>query len=355
MRIGLCGARADRTGLAVQTHAFWRNMKPAATLLIDFTRYGFKPNLDWYAGDPNATLWDCPGYEHSGKGAAEDPDPVVDAFLEKVDVVFCVETPYTYYLFERAREMGVKTVLQPNYEFLEYLVKSDLPEPDVFGLPTPWHEEEIRNALPGREIVNLPVPIETDRLTFRIRTEIKTVLHTAGNVAQTDRAGTQCLLEAMRRVKSPVKGIIHSQRFIPEVVDTDCPDNVDLRVGPVDDYSTLYAEGDLFVLPRRYGGLCLPMQEAMGCGMPVLMTDASPQDSLIAKAMRVPVTHGGHLQTRGLLDLWDANPQDVADRIDGWYDVPTAFRFASFSARNFAAQHSWKALKPLYEEVLTDV
>ena len=45
MKIGLI-ARADRTGLAVQTWEFWRNMQPYKTLVINPTWIGHGQSLD---------------------------------------------------------------------------------------------------------------------------------------------------------------------------------------------------------------------------------------------------------------------------------------------------------------------
>jgi glycosyltransferase involved in cell wall biosynthesis len=43
----------------------------------------------------------------------------------------------------------------------------------------------------------------------------------------------------------------------------------------------LYNGFDAMVLPRRYAGLCLPMNEALISGMPVFMTDVSPNNQIL--------------------------------------------------------------------------
>src|SRR5581483_7515404 len=42
-------------------------------------------------------------------------------------------------------------------------------------------------------------------------------------------------------------------------------------------YEDIYKKGSVLVLPRKYGGNCLPMNEALSAGMPVIMSNISPQ------------------------------------------------------------------------------
>jgi glycosyltransferase involved in cell wall biosynthesis len=342
-------------------------MKPEATLLVDFTRFGFPPQWEWYTplrlmipGEPfdcSIERWEVP---HYGAEWEPQPTPIVERFLQSVDVVFSAETFYDYWLIKRARELGVRTVLQPNYEFLEYLIRPDLPRPDVFALPTPWHRFEIERALPGETIIDLPVPVDLDVLPYRRRESLNTVLHVAGNVAQTDRAGTRVVVEAMRllyRDYSDVRCVIRAQRpldphreLTPPI--GEIPRNTTVIVDQLDNYGDLYDDGDLLVLPRRFGGLCLPAQEAMGCGMPVLMPNVDPNHYLLPSSMLLPATAIETLQTRALLDLWDVDPADVADRIVSLRGRPTVYAEACEWAEDWRADHSWDALRPRYMEVL---
>lgn len=344
--IGLL-ARADRTGLAIQTLGFWRNMHPDKTLLVDFTRFGFRPEPRLYSGTGSVEVWEVP---HYGDLWNTRETPTVERFLEGLTAVFSVESPYDYHLLTRAAQKGVKTVIQPNYEFADWLNNPSIPHPDVFALPTPWHEEHWRKCL-GSEVVDLPVPVDLGRLPRRHVTELSTVLHVAGNVAQTDRAGTHAFVEAMRRVRSPVKGLIHAQRPMPDVV---VPDNVVKRTdASFPTHEDLYVEGDLLCLPRRYGGLCLPMQEAMGCGIPVLMTDVPPQRDMLPMAMLVASSWSKTLQTRHPIDVWDVNVDALARAIDELYERPAEMDVLARTAREWAEERSWDQLRPRYKEVLS--
>lgn len=344
MRVGLI-ARADRTGLAVQTWCFWRNMHPAATLVVDLAHCsGQSPELDRYASDPNVTVWRAAVYP----SVEAKPDPVLENFLDQVDVVFTCETPYNLWLFKRAREKGVRTVLQPNYEFLEYLLYRDLPEPDVFGLPSRWHEQEIRMRLPGRDIRHLPVPVDRTLLPYRHRSELRTLLHTAGTPAMEDRNGTLLLMEAMQHVRAPVELTIRTQKHLPQPASR----NVRVDTRSSQNFWDLYGDEDLYVIPRKFGGLCLPMQEALSVGMPVLSTNVSPQDEFIPTDLLVDAPPVREVMTRAPIWVHEANPHAVAARIDWLYDNPDRFSELSEWADLWAVGHDWEALRPAYEEVL---
>ena len=43
----------------------------------------------------------------------------------------------------------------------------------------------------------------------------------------------------------------------------------------------MYSGFDAMVLPRRYAGLCLPMNEALMSALPVFMTNISPNNAIL--------------------------------------------------------------------------
>jgi glycosyltransferase involved in cell wall biosynthesis len=351
MRIGLI-ARADHTGLAIQTHNFFANMHPAVTLVVDFSRYGHPhPDMAMY---PGATRWEAlvhPGPDPNVYGQAW-PDPVVDQFLDQVDAVFTCETPYNYYVFEEARRRGIKTVLQPNFEFFEQAAEPDLfPEPDVFALPSTWHMDDIRAALPGREIIYLPVPVDRSVLPTGRHDTLTTILHTAGTVAQPNRNGTAALIQAMGYLERlPIRADIFAQRA---TIDQPLPSNVRLHIGTMEHYWEFYTpEYDMMVLPRRWGGLCLPMQEALACGMPVLMPDCEPNTTLLPEEMLTPAETFEQLQTRHLIDLYDVDPVVLSNQIKRFHQEPGLMTDASEWAATWGEQHSWEALSEDYCRIL---
>jgi glycosyltransferase involved in cell wall biosynthesis len=78
----------------------------------------------------------------------------------------------------------------------------------------------------------------------------------------------------------------------------------------------MYDGFDAMVLPRRYAGLCLPMNEALMSGLPVFMTDISPNNQVLPKDWLIPSSKITTLMTRVKLDLYDADVRELGKRID---------------------------------------
>jgi hypothetical protein len=96
MRIGLI-ARADKTGLGIQTYEFYRHMKPDKVLVVDLSSLLWSISLICRCTQVGQ-VWHDKRYP----GTEIFHDPVVDEFLKDLDVVFTCETPYSYYLYVKA-------------------------------------------------------------------------------------------------------------------------------------------------------------------------------------------------------------------------------------------------------------
>src|SRR4051812_11901543 len=131
MRLGLI-ARADNSGLGVQTWEFHRHMHPAKTLVIDVghlyndtTHTNKRTNLERYPGAMIHKGW-------------SPPSDVLTTFLDGLDLVFTAETPYGRELIPLAQQRGVKVVIQPNWEFFDFTH-----QPDLWAAPSLWHYDEM--------------------------------------------------------------------------------------------------------------------------------------------------------------------------------------------------------------------
>lgn len=342
-------ARGDKTGIAVQCWNFWRNMDVTSVLLVDLTRYHHPLDPSLYDGTPNLFTWDAPHFLQ----VASHPEDILDNFLSTIDVLFCVETPYNYWLFERAFELGVRTIVQPNYEFFDYSGnRTDIAKPDLFALPTAWHEDDYRRELPDSDIRVVPVPVDTQLLTPKLRTRFTSLLHTAGTVAEPDRNGTQILIEAMRRVKSPITARVCYQPLHGKLPIHDMPSNITIDDSAPRGYWELYGDEDIYVMPRRWGGLCLPMQESIACGMPPVMSGVSPQDGMLPPELQVPAFAHGTLPCRVPVDMYETDPQLLANKLDVLYEQNDLVEEMSQWCAGWAESHSWEALRPLYQDIL---
>ena len=344
MRIGLI-ARNDFTGLSVQTKAFWKHINPVKTLVVDLSRYSkASPSLSDFT-NCNVQLWDDEIYPSLDCVQ----DSIIEDFLKDIDIVFTCETPYNYWLFERARQLGIKTVLQYNYEFLDYGNGYDLPEPDLFLAPSLWHLDDVKTQLPGRNIAYLPVPVDREDFPFQLRTCLKSLLHTVGTGTGEDRNGTDAAIAAMSNV-SDVDLTIRSQYYLNK-----WGNNINIIVGKAPSPSELYQAEDCYLMPRKFGGLCLPFHEALSCGMPILVSDCSPQIHWVPDELRIKCHKTKSLQTRKLLDVWECDPIDIADKINWLKNSPNKVKEYSLWADEYAESISWSRMKKKYLETFTNI
>lgn len=351
LKIGLFGARADNGGLGAQTWELYKHLKPTKTLIMDiselngnenhFERYGV---LEY---NPTVEVYKTP------KGASElVPKDVIDRFLQGVNLVICCEIPYNYYLIAKAREMGVKTVIQYNYEFLDYLNNSRLPLPDMLLAPSRWHFDDVVAKFGDKcRVEYLPVPVNREVLPFTQRHEAKTFVHVAGHDLFKDRNGTGIVLEAMRKVKSNIKLIIYTQHELGayQMAMAMEDSRIEVRQMDIKNYWELYNEGDVLLLPRKYGGLSLQLNEAMSVGMVPIMTNVSPQDAILHPQCLVNPVMMEHIKTRALIECYDIMPGNLADKID-YFNSMSQDRIEELSnySNKVANSISWNNLLPLY-------
>ncbi len=306
MRVGLI-ARADSTGLGIQSKEFFDKI-PCRALVMDSSRLGkgdvLSCDYNKYPDQKFVVL--NPGFVNYGWMGQD----AIDQFLTGIDVLFCIETPYDYRIFEEARKRGIKSILQFNYEFLEY--PSGLPEPDLFAAPSLWNYDKVPEP---KAFVQVPVNLDK----FKPKQANNTFLHIAGRPAAHDRNGTETLLRALQFIKNEVTITIKSQGFISLVK---VPDNVKLIIDNRNhaDYQDNYSVGGVLIIPRKYGGLCLPINEALAAGMPVICTSISPNNLWLPKDWLIQATKSTTFQCRKPVDVYESDPQHLAAKIDQFCD-----------------------------------
>ncbi|KZS63084.1 hypothetical protein A4G28_04425 [Mycobacterium ostraviense] len=273
-----------------------------------------------------------------------------EQFCRDVDVILSAETMYGSHLPTVAKQMGVKTVLACNYEFLN---RQD--EPTLWAAPSKWHWDDIPNPK-----VHLPVPVEVDRFTPQVAARASRFLHVVGRPAVHDRAGTADLLLALENVYTDITVTITCQepnyvRGIITAHNIHLPDNIDLRVceGDVPDYADLYDAQHVMIYPRRFGGLSLPMQEACAAGIPVIAPAISPQLDWLPREWLVSASKVGDFRAKQRVDLYTVDHLALAEKILRFANYPVFYREAAERAVSIAKSLSWEQLRPLYEKVLS--
>lgn len=276
-------------------------------------------------------------------------------FLTGLDVVFSAETFYAPQFSDLAHRCKVRTALQCNPEFLN---RRDMP--DLWIPPTRW----MWDTIPEPKTL-LPVPIATGR--FAVRDDFPAArpathfTHIVGRPAVHDRNGTTDLLKALQFVKSEVtvtvrcqqpgyvSGLVHQHRI-------KTPANVTLRLDSADvpHYWDNYA-GDVLVMPRRFGGLCLPVNEALGAGMPAIMPAIEPNTDWLPSEWLVPAVKQGSFMCKQRVDYYSVDVLELAHTIDRFASQPDLYVKARDEASRLRDEYSWDTLKPRYLEVLGDV
>ncbi len=353
MRLGLI-ARADNSGLGMQTWEFYRHMHPDKTLVMDISDLNGNPVfLDRYPGAQVV------------KGILRAPD--IDEFLQDLDVVFVAEAPYNYHLYARARELGVKVAVQYNYEFFDWFANPHYPLPDMLIAPSRWHYEHIELFAQANSIkhIYLHCPVNREVLKHREIHQARTFLHVAGRAAAHDRNGTKTVIEASALLRTDAKIIVHFQgeqglAHQTTMTTADYEDYARQRGDPnklsivkreFENYADVYGLGDVLVLPRRYGGNCLPMNEALAIGMPVIMPYISPNDQFLPHNWLVPAEKIGQFEPRTVIDIYGCNPQHLANKIDKLYEMSEAeFMPLSVQASNIAEGISWANMEWQYRQ-----
>lgn len=341
MTLGLV-ARADQRGIGIMTAEFHKHMKPDKVLIIDHGQWpqNFEQyDCNWIATAP---------LDLKTLGLHET---TCRMFLEGLDVVYCVETLYDWRFKQWAEDAGCRVVIHGMPELYSTRDHANgRPQPDQWLWPTYWLVDD--GIIPRGAV--LPVPF-ADRLLTVAKPDLRPlrVLHTAGVRAHEDRNGTLTFIEALKYVTEPVIATIITQ-------DTGLPgslpryrEHVDVNIvtGGLPDRWGMYVNQHVLVLPRKYGGLCLPAQEAMACGLAVTMPDCSPNTdwpiaAIPVSFMQQTLTPYGHVPSAVV------TARSVARKIDQLAADRDYLADRMCAADTWANLNTWADWRPVYEEAL---
>lgn len=343
MKIGMFGARAENTGLGNQTHEFFRHIEPTRTVVVDLTK--MNRNTLYAHRFPQA---------HFTRVMPKRFE--IQNFVPGLTHVFCCETPYDYYLFQICKQRNVKTILQFNYEFLEYLQNAHYPRPTVLASPSYWKLEWLQSNYGA---VYLPVPVNRELLPFERKTSFKRFLHIAGIRVDHDRNGTEETLNAFKLLnRDDIHLTVKCQNpgWSEQWRKDFGSNNITIDSSNSDNYYENYRGFDALIMPRKYGGLCLPMQEALSCGMPVIMTDTSPNDRVLPKEWLVSCERTGEFMARTMIDIFTADIHSLSVKIDDLGSMNSEQAgIESDKANAIAAGLDWKIWKEKYLEFFRSV
>ncbi len=300
-------ARCDNTGLGNQTRDLVRMLNPDRILLVNSAKFNNnKQYPEWYDGY-NVTMT-------NGFPTKQE----VAMFMDGLNSVLTCETFYHPHFINLAQRRKVKTLMQYNYEFLDHLNKPDMPLPTYMISPSYWKvDETIAKFGNDTKVVHIPPPIYLDDFKpareNNMSKDHKRILHIGGKAASQDRNGTQTVIDMLRHSKADYELVIRSQS---ELNINYKDSRLTVEIGNIDSRSEMYNGFDAMIMPRRYAGLCLPMNEALVSGLPVFMTDISPNNQILPRDWLVSSSKVSTLMTRVKLDVYEADVRELAKKID---------------------------------------
>ena len=328
MKWGLIARSETDRGLGIQTYAMYENLQPDKTLLVLVPKSGFASHPELYPDAEQVTLTVAHGL------GVLDEETVRD-WWKDLDVVISVETLYDWRLVEWAKADGVRTIVHGNPEFW----MTTNPQPDVWWWPTAWRKE----YLPAGPIV--PVPVDDDAEFTAAHPDASAnlrVVHIAGNGAMADRNGTTICLDAMRRVPTGVQLDVYSQTNVPKT------HHMRIRtLKPVANRWKMFEGQHALLIPRRYGGLCLPVNEAMASGLMVMMSDCSPNTQWPISPLDSDPSRVVKMQT-GPVETYDVGANIVANHLKHYAQHRAGVHAYQERAREWAERNRWSVLKETY-------
>ena len=115
----------------------------------------------------------------------------------------------------------------------------------------------------------------------------------------------------------------------------------------------LYEGFDALILPRCYGGLGLPLNQALISGPPAIMSNTSPNNAILPRDWLVPGAFNGGFTFRVPIQYCNVNIAVMAAKLDDWATMPDeVLDQQKTRALELSRQWNPEALRPQYEAVL---
>lgn len=287
-------------------------------------RGAWKFHPEWY---PDAIITEWAGY------TAPISDEATTALLS-CDCILTFETTYAPDLFEQAQARGVASVIMVNPELWR---PHETEHATAVWVPTAWRNE----LIPRAELV--PFPVALDRFAGFVPGD--KFLHLGGHKARADRNGMEIAIRAARHAQIPMTVTTQDRiRF----------DGRGIILGEAkEDYWEMYDGHGVLVMPRKYGGLSLGVQEALAAGLAVIMSDTAPnRDWPVAL---VPCQRTQKLKMPGgIIDIYETSREGLADEMRRMLDLDYRSEFQA-RGKAWAATHSWDYLKAEWLARLAEV
>ena len=311
MRIGII-ARCDDTGLGNQTRELVNMLNPEKIMVINSRFFNQnKQHFEWYEE-----------YNHQTTIKGFPTTREIEDFIKGVDVVISCETFYSPRFVDIARSRGVKTILQYNYEFFGNLVHTEWSLPDVLVAPSLWNMDKMVELFGDKcKVVYLPPPTNHNKFKNAKENNMSKfhnrILHIGGKAAVKDRNGTNTVIEMLKYSTGDYEVVIKTQT---DLGIRNASERLTIQTSTTKEPEDLYSGYDAMVLPRRYAGLCLPMNEALLSGLPVFMPRISPNNVILPNKWTVEAEKIDEFSAKAIIDVYDINPKTLASVVDEYME-----------------------------------
>jgi glycosyltransferase involved in cell wall biosynthesis len=324
MKLGLI-ARANNRGLGTLSWEFYRHLKPYKTVAISLP-FDEQELVNRFPDAQVVRGVHDHAYDH----------------LSDCNIVLSFETVYNDQAVINLKRLNPKIVfvLMPMFE------QQDGKGANAWIIPTVWNY-----GYWGQPKIYLPVPIDRQRLPFKLRTKAKVFVHNGGMQWGDDRNGTLTVLKAMQFVKADIRLVVRFQKFpdkmyneVRTLLEKDPRIEFDTTAYP--NYWDIWQGGDVFIYPRAYAGLALPTNEAMSSGLPVVMTDMNPQNEYLPKELLIETKRKFMIDMFRPIEACEVEPRMVAKKMDELANMDITK--LSLQMNHIAEHWSWEAMLPKY-------
>lgn len=319
MRLGMV-VRADAGGLGQQSHHLWRCLQPDETVVI--------------VKGEEARGAELPDRYGEALHCDQRLNMKANKLLSTCDLTLSIETGYIDGIYD---ERTFKVALIANPE----LWNPSEPH-ERLGVHTDW---EVHRFEEKPTVVPYPSPTEL----FPHRGDSGPGWYHPEAPAMLDRNGTELLLNALRHTRVPSELWIRADRESPWHRRRNAPTvivgatTVHWLRGRTDDPADAYPqECSMLLLPRRYGGCCLPAVEAACLGWGAAMLDLPPQRSWPHVAPLPVAEHTKPARMRGgMFDVAQADSFAIARALDELNSSPEVLAQYRRKAERWVEETSW--------------